>query len=514
MSVFELRSLLRAFRRSLLPFVLLVAGSASQVRAQALLSIPEINASRNKHLGVTIRLEGRVMLYGKDEIRLRNSNIIFRTSSPLQNVPRSQNIELTGRMSLENGRYVFLVSDLAERPSDLEAFQSQRRLIRDNTAGAWYQLGEWAQARGRFYNDAALLEKAESAYLRGVEIERERAIDDRPRKLLSLAERSQRLEIPETVRRSLIHEACHLLWKQSAKRPTTELEPLAATLNKELSGCLNPDKADHRDLFEKYRLDPLGVYDKATAEEQNALHRHLYVDVVRRSLESQLAADGSNGFEVAELIDQRIPERHDLGESFRDRALAKRKVEVLTRTRSEVEKLAAAYRERNQPEQAQQVLDSWLTLQQRKLQPDDIEATLILADDFRALGKRPDTADRLLLVAVQRHPEAPELQERLRKAGYQLREGVWMSQTDAAKLPEDRRVRALREGRVEPGMTGAMVRSSLGEPRQMNRLATSGLISEIWIYGQAGASRLTIQLSRRPLQPDLRVVEVNQTATP
>ena len=485
------------FRHVLIAITLFIVLARSKSWGQTV-SVQELQASRSKYLGRSTSVEGRLTSYGTNIIRLRNCDVVFRTATTIPTLPRlPRYLEITGRLTLEEGRYVFLVDEYKERSSDLEAFQERRRAIRDNTATAWYELAAWAQARGKFYNDAALLEKAESASLHGVEIERAQGAPDRARHLLALAEKSRGFELPESLRLSLIHESCLELGKSNDKQKlnAAELDRVAVTFNQLLPGCLTPLKGDHTKLLASYKTNPIGVYDRSAEADRLVIHRSLYADVVRRSIETQLAADGSNGFEIAELLDQRVPEFHALADKLRDRTLDKRAAEVQQRTRPEVLQLAADYRQQKKEAQARQVIESWLTLRQRKLDPDDIEATLVLSDDYRTLLQGSDTANRLLHSAVQRHPESTELRERLQRAGFRLRDGTWQSEKELAGRPEDRLERALREGRVEAGMTGAMVRRSLGEPRSTSRSATSGQIMEVWTYSQGGHLRQTASKS-------------------
>jgi hypothetical protein len=69
---------------------------------------------------------------------------------------------------------------------------------------------------------------------------------------------------------------------------------------------------------------------------------------------------------------------------------------------------------------------------------------------------------------------------------------------------------ALREGRVEVGMTADQIRKGLGPPRTATRFATAGETTEVWTYGQAGGSQLVVYFQRQKPQPDSRVVGVDQ----
>jgi hypothetical protein len=74
--------------------------------------------------------------------------------------------------------------------------------------------------------------------------------------------------------------------------------------------------------------------------------------------------------------------------------------------------------------------------------------------------------------------------------------------------------RAIREGRVEPGMTAGNVRRALGEPLSKARAATAGQVTEIWTYGLSDASRLVVRLMKRAEQKESTVVDVTQQSAP
>src|SRR5262249_42859426 len=149
---------------------------------------------------------------------------------------------------------------------------------------------------------------------------------NRSRHLLNLADKARAFELPESLRLSLVHEACHELVKQSEtqKAGSEELERVAVTLSQLLPGTEVPIKGDHAKLLASYRKEPVAIYDKSTEADRLIIHRSLFADVARRSIQARLSADVSNGFEVAELLDQRVPEFHEEAETLRNQTLAKR----------------------------------------------------------------------------------------------------------------------------------------------------------------------------------------------
>jgi hypothetical protein len=124
--------------------------------------------------------------------------------------------------------------------------------------------------------------------------------------------------------------------------------------------------------------------------------------------------------------------------------------------------------------------------------------------------ERPDMTARLLIDAARQQPGSQAIAARLQELGYVLKKGRWLTADESKAIPEGKLEKALREGRVEQGMTATQVLKSLGAPLTTTRIASSGQIGEVWTYGQAGASRLTIYLVKRATQIEARVVGIDQ----
>lgn len=480
------------------------------LQAAGVLSVQELNQAQAQLVGHAVQVEGRILLLGKNQLRLRNCDMVFRADGALPEIPRrARNVEITGRIIKEDARPFFQIDSLRELPDDIDTFQNKRRQVPAHSIADWIKLGDWATARGMFYKDQELLSRGEEAYLKGISIERTHIPKNDANGFFKLAAKVQRMNLPESLSQSLVHEGYYLLWHASQQEKSVDaLEQLATSMARDLPGATEPLVADVAALRKEYLSRPLPTYDAADARKRHEIHRILYDDVVLRSIVGRLAPDASNGFEIADMIDRQLPERHALAESYRNKTLAVRAAEVEKLPRKEVLALADQYRSRDQPRQAEQVLETWLTLRLRKLPPDDTEGMLQLADEYRTLLKRPDAALRLLLDAYRRNPDSAEVKEQLERTGLHLRDGIWLTDEQFTARPEGKIDQAMREGRVEAGMTGTQVRKSLGEPQKMSRTASSGQITEVWIYTQADSSQLAVQLNKRRRQPELSVIGV------
>lgn len=489
--------------------LLLVPGAVSA--AVRSFSIQELNAEAARVVGADIRVEGRIAVYGKTELRFKNCELRFVSETPLPLMNnRLPNLEVTGQIVREEGRLIFRMRDLREVPADKDVLRQKRRDIRNSDdPEKWYALGKWADGRGLFYKDQLLLEGAAEAFQHGLELEH-RSARDSPAALKRMLETDRGFPLPEEFRQQLIHETFVLAWKGTRKDSGETLRSLADSLGRELPGATAPAELVDLELRKRYFADPLAVYKAADAAARRKIHRLLYADVLLRVVSGQLAPDGSNGFEIADQLDRLLPEEHTRAESLRDRALAARAQEIGKLSRSDLLALAQQYRDRLQIKQADQVIESWLTLRRRRLDADDVEGLLQLSEEYRLLLNRSDAADRLLMDVSRRHPEAAEVAGRLQKAGYRLHDGQWLTQEQFAARPEGRVEQAIREGRIEPGMTAGQVRRALGEPLSLARAITAGVVTEVWSYGQPDTSRLVVRLVRKRRQTEATVVDVGQ----
>lgn len=486
------------------------------------LSIEQLNdkvagwkAGKKEPPPVRYQVEGRALLVAKQRVQFRNSTIMFEAEEPLSELTRpSMCVEVTGMVvrNPETGAYSFRVQSLRELPSDLDIFLEKRRQARNGPPSKWFELGAWAAQRGEFYKDHELIARSEEAYQKGIESERLALARDNPQGFFDLAQKARRFKLPEKRVQELLHEGISILWQSSRRQSGQPLVELARLIAERLKGSTTELKHIDVELEKEYFAAPLDVYREADSATRQKLHRLLYVDVVLRTILPELKSDGSNGFSVAEKIVTQIPEKVAEAERCRDQALAARSKEVETLSKTDMLALADSLRKRAQPQAAEQLTESWLTLRLRQLETDDTEGLIELTDDYRSLLKRHDLANRLLIDGWIRNQKATDLAERLQQAGYVLHEGTWLTEAQYNSRPEGRLEQAIRSGRIEAGMTASHVRRSLGEPQRQARSATSGQISEVWTYDQSNATKLVVRLQRNRRQTELTVVDVTQMA--
>ena len=475
--------------------------------------VQEFEEVRDRWIGLETTVEGRRQAYDETLIKLKNSSVIFKPTGKLPKLERrGGNLRLTGTLEKIDSRFVFQVRTIEEVPGDFDQYLAREREIKRTDHAQWYALAEWVEGRGKFYNDSALLEKAQECKRKGFDIERRQLPDGDHRARMELAARSSPLGIAETVRQELVHEAFVLRRKVILEKfePAAE-DQLLTDMEQDLAGATQTLKPDDPALRQRYLLDPVTVYAETKPLERPALHRLLWSSLTLPRLERQLAADFHNGFEIAEKIDEQLPEFHSKAETYRDKVLELRALNVDKMTRSELLKLRKDYVDRQQAQSGDIAVEAWLRAKQKRLAADDIEGLLSLADQYEELLKQPQTRLRLIRQAAELHPESPELIERMTQLKFRRHDEKWITDAEFRAIPQGRLEQALQDGRVEIGMTARQVQRSLGVPATTTRVVARGIVNEIWSYQSPGSAQpLMIYLIRRLPATECTVVGVDK----
>ena len=462
--------------------------------------------------GQSVSVEGRRAYTADRTVFLQRALGGFRLSPQvLDSSAKGSRIRLRGKVvSARVGRQgpVVRVEELQILPTEVAEFYTRRRALKLPTADDWKTLAAWARDRGEFFKDADLLDLAEDAIRKAIEVDRKAIPEKDGDALFRLADEAGRLGASAAYQNELRHDGWARRWKAARSEGSAEQERFAASFAAEHPEALSPLAEPIDELFKRYLYQPVSVHASANPDERMKLARAVYVDVVFAALKQRVEPGAANGFVIAAEIDSRLPEHRLEAEALRDQALATRAAEVEKLTRSEVLALAADYRNREQLPQAQGVIESWLSLRRKRLAAEDTEGLLQLADDYRTLLSRSEFADRMLIEAWTRSQNA-DIAEALEKLGYRKKENRWLTKAEYDQRPEGRLERSLREGRIEAGMSAAQVRKALGLPLNRTRIASSSQVVEVWEYGSAG-TKFVVQLSRRKQQDDFVVTAVGQ----
>jgi hypothetical protein len=419
-------------------------------------------------------------------------------------------------MVKEPRRLVFVVEQNFEGPTDLETLRQKQSRVAFDKPDEWYALGDWAAGRGKFYQDDDLLREAQTAYLKGFDLERRAVREGDAGGLFALADKAATLGLPVKLRAELIHEAYQIRWQAIQKEKEPALKEFAEQLARDLPGAAVPLQPPESKLGEDYWKGPAAAYQAAADDDRRKLHRVFYAQVLESMIVRQAAADGSNGAKIAAEIDRQIPERAELAEDYRQRELDYRIAQVGTATRQEMLELVNQFRKSGREELIRRTIEKWLETREKRLRQDGPAGLVQSADDRLELLDDKKTAVALLIEADRANPGsqemAGEIAKRLNRLGYQQTGGQWASQGELHQQPTDPVQQAMREGRVAREMTADQVRKTLGAPTSRTRVLTHEQISEVWFYGPRGSSRLAIHFTRRlRSEPaEAKVVNISQ----
>lgn len=459
-----------------------------------------------------IRVEGRVQTQGNGQIKLQHCDATFVVDkNKLQSVNSRSYVELRGRFKKDGARIVFAVDDVTVIPSYTDQFDSKKAKLRRPTAEEWVELGDWATERARIYDDPELSKRASEAYTSSIETEyqtlkRNEVLQKRPDPVgrFELAKKFETYKLSDRRRMELVHEGYRIQWQilQRADPPDPESwKTIAEQLRDQLPGATTPLKMIAPDLKDTYAQDPDAAYRKASDLVRPQLHRLFYISVLRKILLFDEAADGRDGDRIADRIDQLIPEESVLAESQRRKRMEFRVKNIATATRVEAEKLAAAYRERQEDETAKRVLAEWIKSHEAHLKVDGLQGLLQLSDEYVSLLDDRQSSLEYLLEASKIDPTFDGVKTRMIAFGYQLRNGRWIK---AEGLPVEPATFETPT-QITIGMSSTNLRSLLGQPRSLARVITSNCVTEVWIFGPASGSQLIVRLEQRAGDREPRV---------
>jgi len=458
--------------------------------------------------GEQVRLEGRVESASGLLIRLRKLPLPLRPANDaFPDLRRGTNrVEAVGRITRRGMDLVFTATELKEVPSDAENYALRESALDAGDPADWYGLADWAAARGGFYDDRFLLDKATEARRKGLALERQIATNDAAA-LAALAAKADGFGLAE-LRQELTHESLRVRWDGLRQDPSSDLAPLLEQAASLLPGAAAPLALWPADLSARYAAEPLASYNRADAEERSTLDRLFFAEVQLVAIERLADPEGADGELIAARIASVLPERADLAEAYREREIDYRLQRIEVATRSEALDLAKRLEERGRADEARRALTAWLAAREAALRKDGPAGLVVVAEDYASVLGDKETAARLLIEAAMENPKSADIRDRLDRLGYVLYEGEWITKEEAEKKPVDPIKLAIREGRVTAGMSPEQVRKALGIPDRVARAAIVSQVHEAWVYGQAGRGGLVVHLLRYSARGEARVVGV------
>jgi hypothetical protein len=484
--------------------------------AETAWSIEKLNAAQanwSQLVGTPLRVEGRVSSQIKGQIRFQKCDLTFRLDPDQERkLLGLKNLEVVGRLQRDGNKFTFEVTDFKSLPTDREQFHSREAALRNPSPGELYELGNWAAQRGTFYDDKELIDLGKACEQRGLNLELRELAHDKVEDRFRLAEKAAELQLPRSMIDEIRHEACRDWLKRAMKSTPSddaELAALEAKVKRLFPDALKPLKAWPTDLARDYGNDPQETYRRADSNQRQVLNRLLGADVQWQRILRIAAEDGSNGAEIADRIDEQIPERHAVAEQFRDRALRFRFKGIDAAPRSAALELAAAFRSRQQADLAHETLKKWLIAKERRQRPQEAPQFVELADDYLLLVRDEPKAVALLTEAHRLEPQSADVLQRFASLGYE-HDGVrWKKTTaDSDPMPHASPSTAGEAHTLlEVGMSGAELERILGKPTVTTVMRTAAGFDEVRVYGRVGeGSRIIVQLQRGPgdTQPVVR----------
>lgn len=448
-------------------------------------------------------VEGRYSFVTGQKLRMQECPLDFvpeKGAMLRQPVSRSKTVEVDGHVESRDGTPVFVVETMVSRASDAATFRSRETALSRTKPEEWHELAEWAETRADFYDDDELRASAREARAEGLRVEFAALDETDVDGLLALADRVDDLKHSPRLSAQYRHRAWRLQWESLRDReesPTAkELSAFAKRVAEAFDGTDKAPKADpsHARLLKAYSTRPVPTYDEANDGERTRLHRAFHADVVLRELQLGVDEAARNEEEVAARIERLVPEHRDVAARLRERALAREVSRVPSMTQAEMAALADRFRKAGNPARAGKVVDDWLAAKEERLRGEGAEGLIEAADFYESLTGDDDKVAALLIEAHADRPDSKPLADRLERLGYRFVEGRWT--TEAPDRPADP-IRDRGIG-VTVGMTPDEVTEVLGTPRGVTRVASSGELTEVWIYGPRRSAGFAIHFVRRP----------------
>jgi hypothetical protein len=457
-----------------------------------------------KLIGKTFRIEGRLATGAGTVLKLHKLPLLFVSEEELPEL-RGPNLalEVVGQLrKRETGVFEFELLALKRTESDIQRVNRLRvELPRDNPE-PWYDLGEWAMDRVRFYQSGRELDRQltkEATSLFRMALRKERTIMREPdyRLLKELALKSERYGLGDEFKLPLLYEAHYRTWHDtSATASSDDLVTIALHIAEDLPEASTPVGEVDPDIVSEWKEGPVLYYKMSKAEQRPELHQLLYQQVMLASIEKDAEPDGRNGDEIAARLKERLPKFSKLADSYKRKALDWRVEHVTNLSRGKLIELKQELIKSGEESRADEVLRRWFTPVETRLRRQGAVGLIELAFEYEDLFDDGDTAVALLLESDRVKPGSSYVAERLEGYGYIRVEGRWRRKDTSMTGDASPIEIAIRNGRVIRGMTSAHVRKSLGPPDAITRVLTSREVLEYWVYRTPSGSGMSVRMSR------------------
>lgn len=505
-------------------FLLMTLFAGTQLEGADAVSIQQLMADKQAgrwntyaESGQAMTIEGRCASVATSLLRFQNCDLNFywhEENAPFPSLsPRGgRTLEVAGHFAFKSGKPAFLVDQLRESPSDHERLRLRKIGLLDASADAWYALGNWAMKRAGFYNDPDLQSDAREIDAEGLRRERRALPDDALDAKIALAPKFAQFGLPDAQRVDFLHESFARRWDSMKKENVADLDQFAAKLKANLRGCQTPPAGRDDQLRNRYRANPIAVYASSSSNVRARLNRILYADVLLAALKAAARRDLLDDLQLADRIDQQVPEFHAEAENLRSHALDDKLAHVAALTRQEALALADVFTSRGQQAKAAQAKKDWVQARTSQLQKEGRPSDLAqAAREYQTLLDDNETAARLYIEAYEKAPAKAdkEIVDQLNHLGWTLVNGKWITQAQAAALSLDPATQKAQTGGFV-GMSRDQIRKALGNPDSVTRVVSAGRVNEVWIYTDNANSRVVVHFLGGPTLRDAKVVRLVQ----
>ena len=518
----------RALRRLGAAWLLLGLAAATVGMAQDKADEPvtvepaELDQKRDL-VGREIVVDDRVAFYvtrtgnEPDELRLKRTKALFLVPRGLRPAGRGRPaaVVVRGVLKSEGTGLVCQVSGLTVVPADMDRLERGLASLAAKDFETRKQWARWALARATDFQDQTLLKRAQEIDAAALVIEADlktRGVDA-PSQWMAMARDARRRHAPEPAPSALAHRALRARFaaaKTAAdfaalRRDVEEFFPAAA-------GDRDSASLDLSRWLAAYANDPDAAYRSAPAGARRALDRRLWADVMEQNRILEPPSDPQAALERAQAAAAQLPEKPDLADRLVKQAVARARENLGGLRLADVRRLAELVGETQKaPEQAREILASWLKIQRERLSNTDAEGPLALAGLYEELLQDHVTAVELLRKAWKADPTSREVAQAFRTRGFRKVKDEWVpgegpggaGQSAPATTPSPGQEASSQS---LTGLTAEEVRRRLGgNPDRINYVGTRGRMIEQWQYLDTKHVRF-VNLFHSPGEPKPRVV--------
>lgn len=456
-------------------------------------------------VGSTFVLEGRVSFLSGRDLRMKGVDLKFVLAQDFERPRSHPYVQLVGQLERSGRDFQFRVTAMTEWKTEQEVIRERLRVAGAIEPEKYFELAEWAEQRGRFYEDQRLLEEALSLRSRGVAQAQKRATLERPGEFYTLLDKARQWGLSSEQQMDLWHHAIRSeLWVESRKQQP-EYSAVLSKIRMQFPGADQPLEAIPADLQKRYSENPVGVYSDADNEQRTVLHRLLFLETVLRMIEREARPDGSNGSVVAAKLERLAPEHAELAARYRtaEREWLEGRVPQMSRT--EILEFRNRLRSEGATDKAVEVVRRWIDARLAGRPKGPATEVDRAAMEFDMVGDA-QRALAIVTAALQVDPEVPGGKELLDRMGYGWHQSRAVRKELIPPPPPDPFVAAIQAGKILVGMSDQQVGAAIGgAPETVVRIASKERVTELWHYP---SQRLTIHLEATRSQPQLKVTRI------